>query len=163
MSEVIECRATRRGRKWVAHVSEHGVYGSGRSLRLVRASVEGGLALVGVTANVQITPVTPELERLRAAEDAHTAATAEAVKALALRRATLRDIADATGVPVQRVKQLLAGGTTASGALPAEGPGHDSRATQSPFESLLTLIQHPFSSRIALARESTTRRSQTWP
>ncbi|MYR61632.1 hypothetical protein GTY54_37290, partial [Streptomyces sp. SID625] len=45
---------------------------------------------------------------------------AEAVKALAVRRATLRDIADATEVPVRRVKQLLAGSATAPGA---ERPG----------------------------------------
>ncbi|MGW2984090.1 hypothetical protein [Streptomyces goshikiensis] len=122
MSEVIECRATRRGRTWVVHIREHGVYGSGRTLRLVRANVEEGLALVGVTPAVKITPETPELERLRAADDARTAALAEAVKALALRRATLRDIADATRVPVARVKQLLAGSAAAPGIQPAEAP-----------------------------------------
>ncbi|MFD8609520.1 hypothetical protein [Streptomyces sp. NPDC059631] len=113
MTESIECPATRRGRTWVAHASEHGVYGSGRTLRLVRESVEKGLALVGVTREVKITPVMPELEQLRAADDARAAALAKAVKALAVRRATPRDIADATGVPVRRVKQLLAGGATA--------------------------------------------------
>lgn len=136
MSEVIECQASRRGRTWVAHVAEHGVYGSGRTLRLVRASVKEGLALVGVTTAVQVTPVTPELERLRAAEDTVAAAMAEAVKALALRRATLRDIADATGMPVRRVKQLLAVGATDSGALPAEDPRNDSCTTQRTTEYL---------------------------
>ncbi|MFS0691640.1 hypothetical protein [Streptomyces nitrosporeus] len=114
MSEVIECRATRRGRLWVAHEPEHGVYGSGRTLRLVRESVEDGLALVGVTAEVKIIPVTPELETLRAAEDARTTALAKAVEALALRRASRSDIALATGASVKQVKLIL--------ARPAEGP-----------------------------------------
>ncbi|MYT24875.1 hypothetical protein GTW69_32145 [Streptomyces sp. SID7760] len=114
MSEVIECRATRRGRLWVAHEPEHGVYGSGRTLQLVRKSVEDGLALVGVTAEVKIIPVTPELEILRAAEDARTAALAKAVEALALRRASRSDIALATGASVKQVKLLL--------ARPAEDP-----------------------------------------
>lgn len=122
MSEVIECQATRRGRTWVAHASEHGVYGSGPTLRLVRASIEEGLALVGVTTEVKITPVMPELERLRATKDAHAAAEEAAVKALAARRAPVRDITDATGVPVRRVKQLLAGSATAPDAQPAEAP-----------------------------------------
>lgn len=124
MSEIIECRAIRRGRTWVAHAIEHGVYGSGRTLRLARASVEEGLALAGLTSEVEIVPVTPELEKLRAADDARTAALIEAVKALALRRATLRDIAEATGEPMAYVKRLLAVGDTAS-VLPAAS-GDDS-------------------------------------
>ncbi|MFD3970131.1 hypothetical protein [Streptomyces cyaneofuscatus] len=116
MSEVIKCRTTRRGRTWVAHAAEHGVYGSGTSLRLARASVEEGLALAGLTGEVELVPVTPELERLRAADNARTAALIEAVKALALRRATLRDIAEATSEPMAYVKRLLAGGATAPGA-----------------------------------------------
>lgn len=88
----------------------------------------GGLAAVGVRAEVKIIPVTPELETLRGTKDAHAAAEAEAVKALALRRATLRDIAEATGVPVARVKRILVGResdaapTTHSAAVPAEPP-----------------------------------------
>ncbi|MER6519986.1 hypothetical protein ABT246_24420 [Streptomyces sp. NPDC001553] len=120
MSEIIECQVTRRGRVWVTHVPEYDVYGDGRTLRLLRTSVERGLAWVGVTTKVRITPVTPELERLRAAAAAHAAAEETAVKALAARRASLRDIADATGVPVRRVKQLLARSATAPGAQPAE-------------------------------------------
>ncbi|MDW4912549.1 hypothetical protein [Streptomyces californicus] len=108
MSDVIECQASRRGRLWVAHLPEHGVYGSGRTLRLVRASVENGLALVGVTTEAKIIPVTPELETLRAAEDARTTALANAVEALALRRTSLSDIALATGASVKQVKLLLA-------------------------------------------------------
>ncbi|MGW0673414.1 hypothetical protein [Streptomyces sp. NPDC002746] len=108
MSEVIECQASWRGRLWVAHEPEHGVYGSGRTLRLVRVSVEDGLALVGVTAEVKIIPVAPELEKLRDAEDARTTALAKAVEALALRRTSLSDIALATGASVKQVKLLLA-------------------------------------------------------
>lgn len=108
MSEAIECQANRRGRLWVAHEPKHGVYGSGRTLRLVRASVEDGLALVGVTAEVKIIPVTPELEKLRDAEDARATALAKAVEALALRRTSLSDIALATGASVKQVKLILA-------------------------------------------------------
>ncbi|MEU3355210.1 hypothetical protein [Streptomyces sp. NPDC037389] len=108
MSETIECRASRCGRAWVVHVPEHGVYGHGRTLKAVRVNTQEGLALVGVTAEVTIVPVTPELENLRAAEDAHTTALREAVAALALRRATLSDIALATGTQKKRVKLLLA-------------------------------------------------------
>ncbi|MFJ5851296.1 MULTISPECIES: hypothetical protein [unclassified Streptomyces] len=122
MSADIECRATRRGRLWVAHEPKDGVYGSGRTLRLVRESVEDGLALVGVSAKVRITPVTPELEALRAAEDAYTAALDAAVKALARRRATLGDIAEATGAPVARVKRFLAGSEPAAASTAKDDP-----------------------------------------
>ncbi|MFD3815223.1 hypothetical protein ACFWRZ_09155 [Streptomyces rubiginosohelvolus] len=108
MTEGIECRATRRGQEWVAHAAEHGVYGSGRTLRQARADVEEGLALVGETGEVNLVPMTPELEVLRAADEARTVALIEAVKALSLSRATLRDIAEATGEPVTYVKRLLA-------------------------------------------------------
>ncbi|MGW0895750.1 hypothetical protein ACWD0G_01950 [Streptomyces goshikiensis] len=135
MSKTIECLATRRGRMWVAYEPEHGVYGSGRTLRLVRASVEGGLVAAGVTAEVKVTPAMPELEKLRAAEELHTAALAIAVKALALRRATLSDIAEAVGVPVARVRQLLAGSATASDAQPAKAPEE--------CRSVLTCAEHP--------------------
>lgn len=108
MSETIACRASRHGRTWVAHVPEYGVYGHGRNLKAVRENTVQGLALVGVTAEVTITPATPELEKLRSIKDAYTTALSEAAAALALRRTTLRDIALATGVPAKRVKQLLA-------------------------------------------------------
>ncbi|KOT51156.1 MULTISPECIES: hypothetical protein [Streptomyces] len=116
MSETIECRADRRGRGWTTRVPEYGVYGHGRTLKALRKDVEEGLALLDVTAEVTIVPTTPELEQLRAAEDARTAALAEAVRALALRRATLGDIALATGVPIRLVKQLLADSRNAAGA-----------------------------------------------
>ncbi|MEU7317449.1 hypothetical protein [Streptomyces sp. NPDC007083] len=108
MNEVIECRATRRGRKWVAHEPEHGVYGAGRTLRLVRRSIEAGLASISVTAEVKIIPVTPELEKLRSIDDARETALREAVAALALRRTSVPDIAQATGETVAQVKRLLA-------------------------------------------------------
>ncbi|WP_067470559.1 hypothetical protein [Nocardia amamiensis] len=115
MSESIECWANRRGRDWVAHVPEHGVYGYGRTLKAVRESVEGGLAHVGVTAEVTVVAVTPELENLRSVEDTYTTALREAVAALALASTTLGDIALATGAPIKRVKALLAELTVAPG------------------------------------------------
>ncbi|WP_370418943.1 hypothetical protein AB8O64_10835 [Streptomyces sp. QH1-20] len=108
MSETIECRAGRRGRTWVVHVPEYGVYGHGRTLKAAHENTTQGLALVGVTAEVRLIPMTPELEKLRIVEDAYTAALIEAVAALALRRTTMSDIALATGVPAKRAKQLLA-------------------------------------------------------
>lgn len=113
MSESIECRASRRGQTWMVYVPEHQVYGHGRTLRAVRENTSQGLALVGVTAEVTITPVTPELEKLRAVQDAYAAALCEAAAALALRRVALRDIALAVGVPTARVKLLLAERATA--------------------------------------------------
>ncbi|MFE4829925.1 hypothetical protein [Streptomyces sp. NPDC056672] len=106
--ETIECRATRRGRTWVVSVPEHGVYGHGRTLEATRENTTQGLALAGVTADVIITPVTPELEKLRSAEDAYKAALTEAVAALALRRTTQGDIALATATSTRQVKLLLA-------------------------------------------------------
>ncbi|WP_030237623.1 hypothetical protein [Streptomyces sp. NRRL S-350] len=85
------------------------VYGHGRTLKAARENTEEGLALVGVPAKVTITAVTPELEHLRSAEAAYEAALGEAVAALLPRRATLRAIARATGVPASRVKRILAG------------------------------------------------------
>ncbi|MCG7523972.1 hypothetical protein MHW47_05890 [Streptomyces sp. OfavH-34-F] len=66
------------------------------------------MALVGEAAEVTLIPTTPELEKLRSIEAAHEAALGEAVAALALRRATLRDIATATGASTARVRLLLA-------------------------------------------------------
>ncbi|MFI9052487.1 hypothetical protein [Streptomyces sp. NPDC053427] len=108
MSETIECRASRRGRTWVVRIPEHGVYGYGRTLKAVGENVKQGLTLIGVTAEVTIIPVTPELEKLRSVQDAYTAALSEAVAALALRRTALRDIALATGATTTQVKLLRA-------------------------------------------------------
>ncbi|KZM71102.1 hypothetical protein [Nocardia terpenica] len=108
MSESIECQATRRGRAWVAHVPKYGVYGYGRTLKAVRENIVDGLAYVGVTAEVAVIAVTPELERLRSVEAAYKTALREAVAALALRSITPRDIALATGTPTKRVQTLVA-------------------------------------------------------
>ncbi|WP_424862989.1 hypothetical protein [Streptomyces sp. MMS24-I29] len=125
MNENIECRATRRGRTWVAHVPEYGVYGHGRTLKQVRASVAAGLELVGVSAEVTVIPVTPELEELRSAEDAYTKALEKATAALALRRVTLTDISRATRTPVRQVKVFLAeGDQTGTGST---SPDHEAQ------------------------------------
>lgn len=108
MSVTIHCRATRHGRTWVVHIPEHRVYGHGRTLKAAHENTRQGLELVGVTVEIMITPMTPELENLRSLEIAYTAALGEAVAVLALRRTTLRDIVLATRVPTTRVKQLLA-------------------------------------------------------
>lgn len=108
MNQSIECRAHRHGQAWVAHVPEHGVYGHGRTLKAVRDSIADGLAHIGVTAEVTVIAVTPELEHLRSVEDTYTTALREAVATLALHSTTLGDIASATGAPTTRVKALLA-------------------------------------------------------
>lgn len=104
----MECEAVRRDRAWVVTAVKHSVYGHGRTLRKARENVEQGLALIGVTAPVTITVQTPEMEKLRAARAASDAALREAVEALALRRTTLRDIAEVTQTPTAEVKRLLA-------------------------------------------------------
>ncbi|MEU2231220.1 hypothetical protein [Streptomyces vietnamensis] len=106
--KAIECRAIRRGRGWTVHSAEHSVYGHGSTLKRARASVEQGLAHIGITTEVTLIPVSPELDMLRAADKARAAALVEAVKALALRRATMGDIAAATGTPRSQVKKILA-------------------------------------------------------
>lgn len=109
MSEkIIECRAVRRGRGWAVHAAEYGVYGHGSTLKRAGASVEKGLALIGITAEVRLVAVSPELEELRAADDARAAALVEAVKALSLRRAAMGDIAIATCTPRSKIKAILA-------------------------------------------------------
>jgi len=124
MSESIECHANRRGRTWVAHVRQHGVYGYGRTLKALHDNIENGLALLGVTAELTIIAVTPELEQLRSVEDTYTTALREAVAALALRSTTHRDIALATRTPIKLVKALLADPSTPP-ANPASPPtGH---------------------------------------
>jgi hypothetical protein len=84
------------------------VYGHGRTLKAAARNTTEALALVGVTAEVVLLAVTPELEKLRAAEDAYTTALKQAAAALALRRTSLSDIAQAVRAPRSRVKQLLA-------------------------------------------------------
>ncbi|MYX26841.1 hypothetical protein GTY75_09190 [Streptomyces sp. SID8381] len=123
MSESITCRASRRGRVWVVRVPEHGVYGHGRTLKAAGENIKQGLALAGVTAEVVIIPVTPELEKLRAADDARAKALREAVAALALRRTSLRDIAAATGAPSTQVKRILAELAEKSATPAAAGSG----------------------------------------
>ncbi|MER8103326.1 hypothetical protein [Kitasatospora sp. NPDC094016] len=108
MTETIECQASRRGRTWTVHVPEHGVYGAGRTLKAARENTEHGLAVIGVTAEVRLVPVTPELEALRAIEAARAKALSKAVVALALRRTTLGDMARATGATTRQVKLILA-------------------------------------------------------
>ncbi|MFF1717306.1 hypothetical protein [Streptomyces sp. NPDC058268] len=123
--ETIECQASRRGRTWVTHIREHGVYGHGRTLKATHDSTAQGLELVGVSAKVSIVPVTPELEELRAAEDAYETALGKAVSALALRRTTLRDIALATKVPTTRVRRLLAENEETPHPEYPDAPGQD--------------------------------------
>ncbi|MGW3311475.1 hypothetical protein ACWDG9_33385 [Streptomyces sp. NPDC001073] len=125
MSTTITCRANRRGRTWVVHVPEHGVYAHGRTLKATRENTRQGLALVGVTTEVAITPVTPELEKLRSVEDAYMTALSEAVGALALRRTTLSDIASATGTSAKEVKLLLAERAKDEAPPPGLGPVDD--------------------------------------
>ncbi|MEU2113947.1 hypothetical protein [Streptomyces sp. NPDC019507] len=133
MNEPIECPATRRGRSWSVSSPEHGVYGHGRTLKMAKANLEEGLAVIGVFAEVTIVPVMPELEKLRAADRARAEALAEAVEALALRRASMRDIATVTDAPMSHVKALLASlkaawTKDADGASASEAePGNDER------------------------------------
>lgn len=79
------------------------MYGHRQTLKALQDNIRQGLALVGVTAEVKITPVSPELERLRSAEAAYETALRKAVTALTAQDNTVRDIAWATGVPVTRV------------------------------------------------------------
>ncbi|MEU8892957.1 hypothetical protein [Streptomyces sp. NPDC048442] len=104
--KAIECQATRHDGAWVAAVSPHGVYGHGTTLRALHNNLFQGLALIGVSIEIALIPVSPELERLRSAEAAYEAALSAAVKALAARGGTSRDIADATGVTSTRVAAL---------------------------------------------------------
>ena len=108
MSQAIECQVVRLGRTWVVSSTEHGVYGHGRTLRAARDNIVQGLALLGVTGEIEMILMTPELERLRCAREAYTAALKEAVIALALRQTSLTDIALATGVPAGQAREILA-------------------------------------------------------
>ncbi|MFE0134487.1 hypothetical protein ACFWY6_23435 [Streptomyces sp. NPDC059037] len=133
MSEIIMGQAHRRGRTWVAYLAEHGVYAHGRTLRAAEANAVEGLELVGVRAAVTLTPVTPELETLRAADDTRQQALRAAVHSLALRRTTRRDIALATQAPAGQVKQILAEQTKKDGSQPsAESAASVTRTSEAP-------------------------------
>lgn len=104
----LTANATRRGRHWLVHVPEHNVYGCGRTLRAADASARGALKLLGVDADLTLVADTPELAALRAADEVRTAALRAAVTALRMRRATITDIAAATGAKARDVKAILA-------------------------------------------------------
>ncbi|UUV32349.1 hypothetical protein NQK81_02525 [Amycolatopsis roodepoortensis] len=108
MSTTIDCRARWHGEIWVASIPQHNVYGSGRTLNALHDDLTHGLSLMGVTAQVAITPASPELDRLRRAAAAYETALADAVTALTTQGSTVRDTAAATGVPVARVTALRA-------------------------------------------------------
>ncbi|MGW0665290.1 hypothetical protein [Streptodolium elevatio] len=72
--QTIQSWAVRSGRSWVVHVTEHGVYGHGRTLGAARENTEQGLAQVAQVAAVVLTPTTAELQTLRAAEATYQAA-----------------------------------------------------------------------------------------
>ncbi|QNJ42016.1 hypothetical protein [Streptomyces buecherae] len=107
MSEVIKCRAARRGRAWYVDVPGLvGVYGHGRTLKRAQESIEAALTLVGESTEVALIPTSAELDALRAAEEAYETALREAVKALALRQTTRTDIAQATHVTRTAVRKI---------------------------------------------------------
>jgi hypothetical protein len=105
-ARAIECPATWHADVWLAGIPQHGVYSHGSTLRALHHHLTQGLALAGVTAEVALVPSSPELERLRRAQAAAQTALKDAVKALAARGHTPRDIADATGATVPEVAAL---------------------------------------------------------
>lgn len=107
MSRIVKCEATRHEHNWVASIPKYGVYGHGPTLRALRDSLERGLTLIGVNAQVEVTPVMPELERLRSAQDAYTAALRRTIRALARQEIPPSDIALATSVPIKQVKTFI--------------------------------------------------------
>ncbi len=107
MSRTVKCEATRCDRVWVARIPRYGVYGHGPTLRALRESLERALALIGVNVQVAVTPVIPELEPLRAAQDAYTAALRRTVRALARQQMSVNDIAAATAVPLKQVREIV--------------------------------------------------------
>ncbi|SEP54558.1 hypothetical protein [Amycolatopsis saalfeldensis] len=108
MSKTFPCQASRHGEWWVANIPQHAVYGYGRTLKALHDNITQGLSLVDVTAEVTITPTSPELDRLRRTEAAYEAALVDAATTLAAGGSTVRDIADATRVPIARIKALQA-------------------------------------------------------
>ncbi|MEV0442914.1 hypothetical protein AB0I84_21035 [Streptomyces spectabilis] len=109
-AKVIECRATRHADTWLASIPQHRIYGHGTTLRALHSNLTQGLALIGVTTEITLVPVGPELERLRRAEAAYEAALSDAVAALAAHDCTPRDIADATRVKTKQVAALRSKG-----------------------------------------------------
>jgi hypothetical protein len=105
--DTIECTAVRLGGDWIAQATAQGVYGCGPTLDAARDSITQGLAHLGITAPVTLTAVCPELEQLRTAAHAYTAALNTAVAALAAQDTAPPDIGAATGAPVAMVKELL--------------------------------------------------------
>ncbi|MFE9250749.1 hypothetical protein [Streptomyces sp. NPDC007088] len=61
MSEPIEVRAVRVGRQWAAERAVHGVYPHGRTLAGLQQSMEDGLALLNVHAEVTVIATSPVL------------------------------------------------------------------------------------------------------
>jgi len=120
VNQRIECLAVRRGRSWVVNAPEHGAFGHGRTLKTARNDIEKALALVGVTAEVTLVPVTPELTRLRSAREDYTTALGNAVLALADLGTSWSDIAEATEVPAKTLKELLDQRSTGPADLQAE-------------------------------------------
>ncbi|MGW4828906.1 recombinase family protein [Amycolatopsis japonica] len=112
MSTTVECHARWHDDMWIASIPQHGVYGSGRTLKALRDDLVRGLALLGMTVHVTLTPVSPELDRLRRAEAAYKTALADAVTALTTQGSTARDTAEATGVPITQVTALQTRPTT---------------------------------------------------
>ncbi|EMD23431.1 hypothetical protein B0293_20795 [Amycolatopsis azurea DSM 43854] len=92
---------------WTASIPTT-AYGSGRTLKALHDDLVRGLALLGVTVHVTITPVSPELDRLRRAEATYDTALADAVTALTTQGSTARDTAEATRVSITRVTTLRA-------------------------------------------------------
>ncbi|MER5883077.1 hypothetical protein ABT160_04540 [Streptomyces sp. NPDC001941] len=131
MIEVVECEAARRGNIWIAHLTQHGVFGCGRTLRATRRSVEEGLALLGIAADVELTPTSPELVTLRDAEAQYARALQAAVERLSRQGATLGDTSKATRLSVKRVKVLRGVAPAVAGNEPhpqeCSGAGHLAR------------------------------------
>ncbi|MFF8994054.1 hypothetical protein ACF09H_29825 [Streptomyces sp. NPDC014983] len=107
MTKKITCQALRQDQSWVAHIPQYGVYGHGTTLAALRENLKQGLALTGVSAQITLVAVTKELEALRAAEQAYSAALRRAVLSLSRQQAPSRDIAQATGAPPGEVRALL--------------------------------------------------------
>ncbi|MFD9796871.1 hypothetical protein ACFWXK_38680 [Streptomyces sp. NPDC059070] len=114
MSEMAECRASRLGGVWVSHLPEHGVYGYGQTLTAVCEDTRQALALIGVEADVTVTPVSAEPEKLSTARQASTTAVAETVTSPARDDVTRGDISTAAYAPPQQVRQILRGQTPAA-------------------------------------------------
>ncbi|MFJ2745275.1 hypothetical protein ACIO3O_37085 [Streptomyces sp. NPDC087440] len=118
MSEQVEGAASRRDRKWVVHVAQHGVYGHGGTLKAARQDTMEGLGLAGVRGDLVLRVAMPEVQQLRDAEDARALALREVVAALIRCRTTVGDIALVTGESARNVKLII----EELRAVPAERP-----------------------------------------